>query len=298
MHLYFTGIFPIFFDDSIAIKGKNQRENKGTRRFLMKRKLVMLATAMMILVLAAPAWAESVTLNFTSLFGGYAGGSYDQLNFNGLTITSRTTVGVGITNVPDPWGPNPPARNGVPGDVYWGNLGDLGVAGRSFFGLGVLTDMQTPVNSTTGPITYSETLRFHFDTPQVGQGAGMQLHFTALGLDAIPSGNNTSPADNMRVYIKVASGEINFADINANAISIFGTDYGSVINWMLTQTNINYADERVTDFAIEQIWGSASNPNRQFGIGSVTYNAVPEPLTLLLLGAGLIGLAGIRRFGK
>jgi hypothetical protein len=57
LHLYFTGIFPIFFDDSIAIKGKNQRENRGTRRF---SKLAMLATALMILALDAPAWAELV----------------------------------------------------------------------------------------------------------------------------------------------------------------------------------------------------------------------------------------------
>ena len=259
----------------------------------------MLATAVMILALAAPAWGELITLDFTSLFGGYSGGSYNQLNFNGVTITSRTSVGTSISNVADPWGPNPPARNGVPGDVYWGNLGDLGVAGRSFFGLGVLTDGQAMVNSTTGPITLSETLLFHFDTPQVGQGIGKQIKFTALGLDANANGSNANspiPTDNMRVWIKVASGQVNFIDINAGAIAIFGPDYGSAINYILQYSN--YSNELVTDFAVEQIWGSASNPNRQFGIGSVTYNVVPEPLTLFLLGIGLMGLAGIRRFKK
>jgi hypothetical protein len=270
MHLYFTGIFPIFFDDSIAIKGKNQRENKGTRRFLMKRKLVMLATAMMILVLAAPAWAEFV--DFTS---GATSGS-------GLTITAKSNVN---TNW-NPWATG--ANGGIAASVYSGNLGDLGVTGQSYVGLGV------GANSTDGAITYREALVFTFDQPQNSN----QLGFTILGLNAYsPSGTQ----DNLRVYYKVASGEIASVDVNSGAIASFGPDYASAIRYGLQYAN--YADARVTAFAVEQTYGNATTNVRKFGVGSITYDAptsvaVPEPFTLLLLGAGLIGIAGIRRFRK
>ncbi len=257
----------------------------------MKFKVAVLAAVVLLFGPLFQAVAVSETLDFTSLFGGYTGGGYDSLVFNGLTITSRTSVGTGIA---DPWGPNPPARNGVPGDVYWGNLGNLDVQNQNYYGLGVLTNGQAP-SDTTGPITYSEVLIFHFSKPQNGQAVGRQVGFTVLGLNANPSGSSAAPADSMRVWIKVASGEVTSVDINAGAIGIFGPDYGTAISYILQYSN--YADESVTDFAIEQTWGSATNPNRRFGIGSVTYAAdpVPEPATMLLLGMGLAGAAVLRK---
>jgi hypothetical protein len=233
----------------------------------MKRKLVMLATAMMILVLAAPAWALKV--DFTA---GETGGS-------GLTITAKIMGGISAS----------PFTTGQAASVYLGNLGDLGVTGQSYVGLGVGAD------SADGAITLKEALVFTFAQPQNSN----QLVLTMLGLNAYAAnGSLNFPADTLRIFYKVASGEVGSVDANANAINTFGPNYASMIRYGV-QYGGTYADARVTAFAVEQVAGSATSI-RKFGVGTLTYDytPVPEPLTLLLLGAGLIGIAGIRRFGK
>jgi PEP-CTERM motif-containing protein len=256
-----------------------------------RRILGVLAVAAVMALTAAPSTAASITLNFTSLFDGASAGPRESLSFDGLTITAKTGVNIGTGN---PLHSSPPNRNGIPGNVYWGNLGNLDVAGANYFGLGVLGVGQAASDVTT-PINYSEALVFNFERPQV---ASTDLGIGVLGLNALTSGGPGFPADSMRVWIRVVSGEVFSVDINAGGIGTFGPNYVSAINYVLRNPYPNPADARVTAFALEQIYGNLGASVRKFGVGSITYEApapVPEPGTMLLLGSGLIGLAGYGR---
>jgi hypothetical protein len=284
----------------------------------MKRKSIMLATAMMILTLAAPAWAGFV--DFTQLPSS-PGSQGASLEFDGLTITAKTNMGT-VNNIPDPWMTT--AAGGVAGNVYWGDLGKLGTTATTnpvaplsnYIGLGALTPALNQINpnSPLGPLTLRESLIFTFDQAQTvtkhvnyGQVSyTTDLSFTLLGLNYLNSGGGGFPADSARVFIQFTDGTVIANDLNGGAIATNGADFNAFLNWQLTNSALDSSYPNKLDgiaaIAVEEVYGDFTTANgvRQFGVGSITYEytPVPEPFTLLLLGAGLIGLAGIRRFGK
>lgn len=186
---------------------------------------------------------------------------------------------------------------GTAENVYWGGLGNLDVASASYFGLGVVKTSETP-SSTTGPIMQKEALIFTFAQPQ----NITDLHFTLLGLNYNTQGTNAQPTDRVRVWLQVASGQSLFNDFSnwalftgsSNTNNPDTLDRNSWINWMLTQTNINYPDERITAIALEQLNGNITDSIRKFGVGEMTYN-VPIPAAALLLSTGLVGLVALKR---
>ncbi len=204
---------------------------------------------------------------------------------------------------------------GAASSVYWGTLGYLGTTATTnpvappapYVGLGVGT------SSSDSPITFREALILNFDLPQDPKNtvlfgntyAATDLSFKLLGTNALASGGSGAPADSIRLFLHIASGELLSLDVNAGALSPNplgnpspdNLNWGYWINYMLNQGN--YADEHITGLAVEQTYGSASTPNRQFGFGSITYSTpVPEPGSMFLLGAGLIGLVGIKCRGS
>jgi hypothetical protein len=267
------------------------------------KKISTFVLTLGLILLAGSAWADQVTLDFTSLFGGNtAGDKGATLSFTGLTITAKTGVAAASN----------PFVGGTAGKVYWGDLGMLGGSATSlppapssgYFGLGVLSNADLVADSTTGPITFHEALVFNFALPQDPKNqvyfgntqSSTDLSFTLLGANYVSAGTNTNPADNVRVFLKVASGEVVYTDINAGAFTVYGvqTDgaaWNSVIRYILN--TVSYADEHIVGLAVEEVWGSTTNLTRQFGFGSITYDngaVVPLPGAVLLLGAGLMRL--------
>jgi hypothetical protein len=195
---------------------------------------------------------------------------------------------------------DPIASPGTAGTLYWGDLtnggkDDLGDPDCSVspycIGLGVQTALDKNgkaggslgISGTGGDA--DEAVIFTFTSPVPANSVQLLI----LGVNgASGSGKNAVPADFIDVYVKYAGSPttILYSNVSPTYVPYAAPSY-------LNLSDLGVSSANIAALAIVE-------SGNHTGIGQISYNnvVVPEPVTLSLIGAGLLVLGGIRRFRK
>lgn len=221
----------------------------------MRRAFLILMT-----FCAASTWAA--TVDFHTVAPGYADGSQGpSLQYGGVAIAAKTQL-------PQGGDPLPPVSQGTAANVYWGTLGNLGISGQAYTGLGV---QRTTQSGTTGrPIDANEALVFTFAQPVLLQS----VRFTVDGLV-----NTNGTTDNFAVRVSTllqGHGGVNSAGLVTSATQTF--DLGISPFW----PGAPFASTLVDVISIQSVSGV-------MGVRDLAFAApVPEPAEWAMLLAGLL----------
>jgi hypothetical protein len=130
-------------------------------------------------------------------------------------------------------------------------------------------------------IDHSERIRVAFN------GVGMNLRGVWLtDLFAYSDGSGDPLGEHGKVVIK---------DSNGNIIKTIDF-YGNASDQANGEQFIDFGETYLVASAEFSVAGNQTN--NDYSVGGFVRGTVPEPITMLLLGFGLVGLAGVRRFKK
>jgi hypothetical protein len=217
------------------------------------------------------------------ILGSFANASAYTINYTQLTEGLSS-----VTNSTDGW-----TATSSPGNFqYKTNDGNLNSTGVGISG------------NTAGEIDIREYLTFTFTTAQYISSIRLSMLYAGLVSGAFGDPNEkaqltvTDIYGEQYIYTLQATGASTCVWTGSGSASSFTNDADSESGaavWLLINP-FEFAITSLSFTALDaQVPGRCFDSNSDYAFQSLTTSSVPEPVTSLLLGFGLLGLAGARR---